>query len=44
MPKKTKINKDKNHPKWGKKIVREIKKKILIADVKGVKAYAVHLK
>ena len=45
MPKKRKLNKDLNHPKWGKaQAVKEIKEKRLIANVKGAKIYAIYLK
>jgi len=45
MPKKKKINKGLNHPKWGKKdAAKEIKERRFIANVKGAKISAIYLK
>jgi hypothetical protein len=45
MPKKRKINKRANHPKWGKvEDAKEIKERRLIANVKGAKISAIFLK
>ena len=45
MPKKKKINKGLNHPKWGKvEDAKEIKEKRFIANVKGAKISAIFLK
>lgn len=45
MPKKRKINKGLNHPKWGKKEdAKEIQEIRFIANVKGAKIKAIFLK
>tara|TARA_R100001530_G_C4254999_1_gene138903 strand:+ start:472 stop:609 length:138 start_codon:yes stop_codon:yes gene_type:complete len=45
MPKKKKINKGLNHPKWGEREdVKEIKEKRFIANAKGAIIKAVFLK
>ena len=45
MPKKRKINKRANHPKWGiVEDAKEIKESRLIANVKGAKISAIFLK